>query len=293
MLEIRGMPKGQMLIAMKGHPGCGKTTVSRGIAKALHCPVVDKDDIRDCSMDLECPCVLSCTCESKQLNFTSHKLNTLSYVAMWKIVETQLELGLSVVVDCPLERQGLFDRAAGLSARFGALLVIVECYSGNNLIWKERLERRAELGMSDSQTFVTRPSLGDDEDFYHVEHEKPARMSVDANDLPQLAARKLGAETNTRKVVLDVGFGGPTAPPEKRWHKPAQWSDIEKILEKYAGCFEYSMGSTKKIMVDTTACSTEDAVDGVLRWLSNLESSTELLTFFPSDAKYDSYSSRI
>lgn len=149
-----------LLIAMKGHPGCGKTTVSRGIATALHCPVVDKDDIRDCSMDLECPCVMACTCESKTFNFTSHKLNTLSYVVMWRVTQTQLELGLDVVVDCPLERPALFDRAVALSHQFGATLVIVECYSGNSQIWKERLESRAELGMDESQTFTTRPSLG-------------------------------------------------------------------------------------------------------------------------------------
>jgi predicted kinase len=103
---------------------------------------------------------MSCTCESKQFNFTSHKLNTLSYVVMWRVTETQLELGLDVVVDCPLERPGLFDRAAALSDKHGATLVIVECYSGDKAIWKERLERRSELGMSDSQTFLTRPALG-------------------------------------------------------------------------------------------------------------------------------------
>jgi len=83
------------------------------------------------------------------------------------------------------------------------------------------------------------------------------------------------------QVVLDVGFGGPTAPPSKRWHKPAQWSDIEKILEKYAGCFEYNTGSTKKIMVDTTAVPTQEAADAVLRWLADLDKTTELVTYFP------------
>jgi predicted kinase len=258
--------------------------VSRAIAKVLQCPVVDKDDIRDCSMDLECPCVMACTCESKTFNFTSHKLNTLSYVVMWRVTETQLELGLDVVVDCPLERPGLFDRAVALARKFAAQLVVVECYSGDKAIWKERLESRAELGMSDDQTFVTRPSLGDEKDFYHVEVDRPPRvMSLDSTDLPQLAAKKLGAEIDGTKkpVVLDVGFGGPTAPPSKRWHKPAQWSDIEKILEKYEGCFEYPTGDTKKIMVDTTAVPTEAASAAVLQWLARLDRVTDLVTYFP------------
>lgn len=83
------------------------------------------------------------------------------------------------------------------------------------------------------------------------------------------------------QVVLDVGFGGPTAPPSKRWHKPAQWSDIEMILEKYAGCFQYDTGPTKKIMVDTTAMPTKDAADAVLRWLANLHQTAELVTYIP------------
>lgn len=82
-------------------------------------------------------------------------------------------------------------------------------------------------------------------------------------------------------MVLDVGLGGPTAPPSKRWHKPAQWSDIEKILVTYAGCFEYPTGSTKKIMVDTTAVPTADAVHAVLAWLGDLDSITTLVTHFP------------
>jgi hypothetical protein len=35
------------------------------------------------------------------------------------------------------------------------------------------------------------------------------------------------------------------------------------------------------MMIDTTACPTQDAADAVLRWLANLEKTTELVTYFP------------
>ncbi|GJN10236.1 hypothetical protein PR202_ga28314 [Eleusine coracana subsp. coracana] len=38
---------------MKGHPGSGKSTAARAIAAALRCPLLDKDDIRDCTLPLE------------------------------------------------------------------------------------------------------------------------------------------------------------------------------------------------------------------------------------------------
>ncbi|PQQ10263.1 hypothetical protein Pyn_05156 [Prunus yedoensis var. nudiflora] len=36
-----------MLIAMKGHPGTGKTTLANSLASTLKLPLLDKDDVRD------------------------------------------------------------------------------------------------------------------------------------------------------------------------------------------------------------------------------------------------------
>lgn len=155
--EEDGEYKSKLLIVMKGHPGCGKSTVSRALARALRCPVVDKDDVRDCTMELECPCVLACTCWSSSVvrsrssdgalhKFTSNKLNTLSYVVMWRVVETQLDLGIDVIVDCPLAREGLFQKAVALAHKFDYTLVVVECLPGDKEEWRSRLETRASLG---------------------------------------------------------------------------------------------------------------------------------------------------
>lgn len=51
-------------------------------------------------------------------------------------------------------------------------------------------------------------------------------------------------------MVLDVGFGGLMVFFLKWWYKLVWWLDIEKIFEKYVGCFKYDIGLIKKIMVD-------------------------------------------
>ena len=150
--------KSKLLIVMKGHPGCGKSTVSRALARILRCPVVDKDDVRDCTLELECPCVLACTCSEEarrprpaaadgvMRKFTSNKLNELAYRVMWRVVETQLGIGVDVIVDCPLAREGLFHKAVALAREFDYTLAVVECLPGDQEEWRARLETRASLG---------------------------------------------------------------------------------------------------------------------------------------------------
>ena len=47
-------------------------------------------------------------------------LNTCSYDAMWRVAGRQLSGGNSVVVDCPLARQQLYDDGCRVAAQVGA-----------------------------------------------------------------------------------------------------------------------------------------------------------------------------
>jgi predicted kinase len=129
MAEERSGPPAaeRVVVAMKGHPGSGKSTAARAIASALRCPLLDKDDVRDCTLHLE------------RAAGDSGMLNELSYAVLWRLAERQLQLGLSVVVDCPLSRPTHLDRLARLPA---ALVVVVECRPGDEAEWRRRLEER-------------------------------------------------------------------------------------------------------------------------------------------------------
>lgn len=122
-----------MIIAMKGHPGSGKSTLAKSIASALKIPLIDKDDVKDCTLPL-------------QLTSPASLLNDLSYDAIWQIASTQLTLGLGVILDSPLSRSSHLDRLRRLSVSSAARLVIIECRPADRDLWRRRLEERARGG---------------------------------------------------------------------------------------------------------------------------------------------------
>ncbi|KAL0403993.1 UNVERIFIED_CONTAM: hypothetical protein Sradi_2040100 [Sesamum radiatum] len=140
-MERKGEER-QILIAMKGHPGTGKSTLATAVAKALKFPLVDKDHFRDCTHTIEQVLMQASPATAAKL------LNDLSYEAMWRVISTQLGLGLSVVVDSPLSRQAHLNRLLEMASHSGARVVVVECKPGDEAEWRRRVELRGGSGGS-------------------------------------------------------------------------------------------------------------------------------------------------
>ncbi len=112
----------QILLLMKGHPATGKSTLARALAQRLGWPLLVKDDFKDRVLD--CP-----------------DANDRAYSLLWHVAATQLQVGLSLVVDSPLSYPEQFAQAQELARRQGADLRVVETRLAESL-WRARLEAR-------------------------------------------------------------------------------------------------------------------------------------------------------
>jgi predicted kinase len=110
------------LIAMKGHPATGKSTVAEALARRLRWPLIDKDDAKDHILDVQ-------------------DANKRSYAIMWQIAEKQLALRLNVIAVSPLAYPEGYAKAMVLVEKHHARLLVVETYLEENE-WKRRLNAR-------------------------------------------------------------------------------------------------------------------------------------------------------
>lgn len=110
------------LIAMKGHPATGKSTLAHALARTFSWPLIDKDDVKDHTLHLPAG-------------------NQLAYAILWQVVERQLALGISVIVDSPLSYPVGYETVCTLADRYGVELLVVETYL-DEAIWQARLEAR-------------------------------------------------------------------------------------------------------------------------------------------------------
>jgi predicted kinase len=118
-----------LLVALKGMPGSGKSTLGRAVSKRLGWPIIDKDDVKD---------LIDGHCDDS---------GTLSYAVMFNIARRQLQQGLNVICDSPLTYLSLYEQAHRTASEAGARLVVLECVCSDEGEWRRRVDARGELGL--------------------------------------------------------------------------------------------------------------------------------------------------
>jgi len=124
------------LVIFSGLPGTGKSTLADRLARELHWPLLRIDDVVG-----EVP-------ENAGFEFWDSKVATLL-----GLTETQLELGLSVIVDSVFMNMDR-DQAQELARRHQARFLPIFVFVSDEKVWKERVTTRSrELNHKDVATW--------------------------------------------------------------------------------------------------------------------------------------------
>jgi predicted kinase len=121
-----------VLIAMAGLPGTGKSTCADLIARNLHVPLVDKDDL------LELVRHSSIEDELEQ--------GRLAYDLVFSLASRQLANETSVIVDTCLAFAWLRDKLAHIAADHNATMLVVHCVCSDDVA-RQRIAARAAGGL--------------------------------------------------------------------------------------------------------------------------------------------------
>lgn len=114
------------LIVMRGYPGTGKSTIAHAIARTLHIPLIDRDVIRQVTVNI----------------LGNHaEVGHLAYEMIFALAREQLKLGLSLVIDTPLTYYRTYEQARQLASTFHVPMLVIHCQCSPE-VQKHRLESR-------------------------------------------------------------------------------------------------------------------------------------------------------
>lgn len=72
-----------------------------------------------------------------------------------------------------------------------------------------------------------------------------------------------GDEAQWRRRLERRGAAG-----DARWNQASTWQDLQRMLERYDGCYEYDAGDVPKLVVDTTApADAEEVLSSVMAFI--------------------------
>lgn len=134
------MPR-QVVVLIRGYPGVGKTTLAFALATRMKYALVCKDDVRDIAVrhDARISAEIASCHPGSPVRVDS---NDMTYEVMFAVGLTQLRVGAKgVVLESPLGRVALGERAVAITKDARALCILVDCHA-ERAVWEARLEER-------------------------------------------------------------------------------------------------------------------------------------------------------
>ena len=139
------------LIVFSGLPGTGKSSLAEAIGQKLRAPVFTRD--RLAATLLRCDITKG---HGRGPGWASYELLT-------DLAETQLRLGVSVILDSVATFERVRTAWRAVASRCGANFCVIECVCSDEALWRERLSTRRrgipgwhELSWEDVETVRAR-----------------------------------------------------------------------------------------------------------------------------------------
>ena len=133
--SARQAPGNTALIIVSGAPGTGKTTLGLRLAGALGIPYLGKDLIKESLFD-------SLGTRDREW---SMRLGIASIELLFKLIESHLMLGQSLVAESNFRKEYEIPRFKGFSERYAFEAIEVHCATERQVL-RSRLERRDQSG---------------------------------------------------------------------------------------------------------------------------------------------------
>lgn len=118
------------LLQMAGHPGSGKSTLSKRIAKDLGAIILDRDIIKTSMINSNVP---------------ENIINSASYDVVFELAKFYLRLNNNVIIDTPCYFEEGLRRGTNISEEYGANYRYIECRVDEYFVINSRLQNREGL----------------------------------------------------------------------------------------------------------------------------------------------------
>lgn len=125
----------RQLIVFAGLPGTGKTSLARAVARELRALYLDKDTIKDTTINVG---------RESGVERAAELAGPLSYELLVVLARDNLTLGHAVVLDSPAGYHIFRKNVEQLARSVQADLRMIECICTNEGLLRDRIERRGQ-----------------------------------------------------------------------------------------------------------------------------------------------------
>lgn len=129
------------LLQMAGHPGSGKSTLSKRIGKSSNAIVIDRDIIKTSMINSK---------------VAEDLVAGASYDVTYALAEFYLGMGLSVIIDTPCYYEDSLNNGRRIAEKFGARYKYIECRVEDYSIIEKRIYTRERLASQIKDTSLER-----------------------------------------------------------------------------------------------------------------------------------------